>query len=121
MNFKDYQDNAIKTAKTGDFKFNLIHAAMGLAGEAGEFIDCVKKYAIYGQVVDSKNAAEELGDILWFVALACDTLAINMADVAAHNIEKLQARYPEKYSDLHAAQRLDKKESAWLSANTTRI
>lgn len=112
MNFKEYQDNAIKTAKTGDFHFNLIHAAMGLAGEAGEFTDCVKKYAIYGQTLDSKNAAEELGDILWFIALACNTLGVNMAEIAQQNITKLQARYPEKYTDLHAAQRLDKQESA---------
>lgn len=108
MNFKEYQDNAIKTAKAGDFKFNLVHAAMGLAGEAGEFTDCVKKYAIYGQALDSKNAAEELGDILWFVALACDTLGVNMVEIAQQNITKLQARYPEKYSDEHAKKRLDK-------------
>lgn len=110
MNFKDYQDNAIKTAKTGDFKFNLIHAAMGLSGEAGEFTDCVKKYAIYGQSLDSKNAAEELGDILWFVALACETLSVSMEKIAAQNIAKLQARYPEKYTDELAAKRLDKME-----------
>ena len=108
MNFKNYQDNANKTAKAGDFKFNLIHAAMGLAGEAGEFTDCIKKYAIYGQSLDKCNAIEELGDVLWFVALACDTLGVDMELVAARNIAKLQARYPEKYSDEHAAQRLDK-------------
>lgn len=108
MNFKEYQDNAVKTAKAGDFKFNLVHAAMGLAGEAGEFTDCIKKYAIYGQSLDSRNAAEELGDVLWFVALACDTLGINMEFIADQNIAKLQKRYPEKYTDLHAAQRLDK-------------
>lgn len=108
MNFKEYQDNAIKTAKAGDFKFNLVHAAMGLAGEAGEFTDCIKKYAIYGQSLDSRNAAEELGDVLWFVALACDTLGINMEFIADQNIAKLQKRYPEKYTDLNALQRLDK-------------
>ena len=110
MNFEEYQQNAVRTAKRGDFKFNLIHAAMGLAGEAGEFTDCVKKYAIYEQSLDSKNAAEELGDILWFVALACDTLGVNMTEIAQQNITKLQARYPENYSDEHAEKRLDKME-----------
>lgn len=111
MNFKDYQDNAIKTAKAGDFKFNLTHAAMGLSGEAGEFTDCIKKYVVYGQSLDSKNAAEELGDVLWFVALACETLSVSMEKIAEQNIAKLQARYPEKYSDEHAEQRLDKSDS----------
>jgi NTP pyrophosphatase (non-canonical NTP hydrolase) len=108
MNFEEYQKNAIRTAKAGDFVFNLLHAAMGLAGEAGEFVDCVKKYAIYGQTLDSKNAIEELGDLLWFVALACDTLGVNMESVASKNVDKLAKRYPEKYSDYHAEKRLDK-------------
>lgn len=114
MNFQEYQQNAIKTAKAGDFKFNLVHAAMGLAGEAGEFTDCVKKYAIYGQSLDRKNAVEELGDLMWFIALACDTLQVSMADIATQNIEKLAKRYPEKYTDFHAVQRLDKNENEVL-------
>jgi len=108
MNFQEYQQNAIKTAKAGDFKFNLVHAAMGLSGEAGEFTDCVKKYAIYGQSLDKQNALEELGDLMWFIALACDTLQVDMELIANRNIEKLAKRYPEKYTDLHAEQRLDK-------------
>ncbi len=32
--FEKYQENAVRTAKDGDAKFNLIHAAMGLAGES---------------------------------------------------------------------------------------
>jgi NTP pyrophosphatase (non-canonical NTP hydrolase) len=110
MTFSIYQNQAIRTAKAGDFKFNLVHAAMGLAGEAGEFTDCVKKYAIYGQSLDRVNAAEELGDLLWFIALACDALGVSMADVANQNIEKLAKRYPEKYTDLHAELRIDKDE-----------
>jgi len=108
MTFSAYQNQAIRTAKQGDLTFNLTHAAMGLAGEAGEFVDCVKKYAIYGQDLDRENAAEELGDLLWFIALACETLRISMADVANKNIEKLAKRYPEKYTDFYAKERLDK-------------
>jgi NTP pyrophosphatase (non-canonical NTP hydrolase) len=115
MNFQEYQENALKTAKAGDFKFNLVHAAMGLAGEAGEFTDCIKKYVIYGQSLDKSNALEELGDALWFVALACDTLGVSMQQIAAQNIAKLQKRYPEKYSDERAAERLDKNETGEIN------
>ena len=111
MTFSIYQDQAIRTAKLEGFKFNIGHAALGISGEAGEFADCVKKYLIYNQSLDRKNAAEELGDLLWYIALACDSLGISMADVATQNIEKLAKRYPEKYTDLHAQQRLDKNES----------
>jgi NTP pyrophosphatase (non-canonical NTP hydrolase) len=115
MNFQEYQKNALKTAKAGDFKFNLVHAAMGLAGEAGEFTDCIKKYVIYGQSLDKSNALEELGDALWFVALACDTLGVDMELVANRNVAKLQKRYPEKYSDERAAERLDKNETGEIN------
>lgn len=112
MNFQEYQEKAMRTAKKEgtDEKFDLMHAAMGLAGEAGEFTDCVKKHLVYGQELDSKNAIEELGDLLWFVALGCKTLGVTMEQVASQNIEKLQKRYPEKYSDLHAKERLDKND-----------
>ena len=85
-----------------------MHAALGLSGEAGEFSDCAKKYLGYGQELDCENAVEELGDLLWYVALGCESLGVSMADVAQQNIDKLKKRYPEKYTDFHAEERLDK-------------
>ena len=110
MSLNNYQKQAIRTAKIEGFKFNITHAAMGLAGEAGEFTDCIKKYVIYGQSLDRINAVEELGDILWFVALACESLGVDMQTIADLNIGKLAKRYPEKYTDLNAELRLDKNE-----------
>ena len=104
----NYQELAIRTAKDGGFKFNLTHAVFGLTCEVGEFADCIKKYLIYGQSLDRDNAAEELGDIMWFVALVCETLDLKMDDIAMANIDKLKARYPDKYSDELAETRLDK-------------
>jgi len=108
MSFNLYQTQAMRTAKIEGFKFNIGHAALGISGESGEFSDCVKKYLVYGQALDRENAAEELGDLLWYIALGCETLGVSMADVAIQNINKLQARYPDKYSDFHAIERLDK-------------
>jgi NTP pyrophosphatase (non-canonical NTP hydrolase) len=104
----EYQDLAMRTAKPLSTRDNLVHAVMGLSGEAGEFADCIKKSLIYGQPLNHANAMEELGDILWFVALACKTLEVPMTHVAQMNVDKLATRYPEKYSDALAAQRLDK-------------
>lgn len=108
MSFNLYQAQAMRTAKIEGFKFNIGHAALGISGESGEFSDCVKKHLVYGQSLDRENAAEELGDLLWYIALGCETLGVSMADIATQNINKLQARYPEKYSDFHAIERLDK-------------
>lgn len=105
----EYQALALRTAKRGSFKDDLNHAALGVAGEAGEFADAVKKYTVYNRSFDLENAAEELGDLLWYIALGCETLGVAMSEVAEQNIDKLRERYPEKYTDELAAQRLDKK------------
>jgi NTP pyrophosphatase (non-canonical NTP hydrolase) len=108
MNLNTYQALANRTAKPLDPDENLIHAVMGLSGEVGEFADAIKKHLIYGQPLNRVNAMEELGDVLWFVALACKALEVPMEHIAQMNIDKLAVRYPEKYSDTLAAQRLDK-------------
>lgn len=107
----EYEEEALRTAKDmGSVKMNLIHAALGLSSDVGEFVDCIKKHAIYGKDLDKKNAIEELGDVLWFVVLACNTLNVNLSDVMRANIEKLAKRYSDKYSDEAAIARADKKK-----------
>lgn len=106
--FDEYQPAALRTAKRMNEDCDLMHAALGLAGEAGEFADAIKKYLVYAKPLDRANAIEEIGDILWYCALACETLGVNMSEVAEQNISKLMLRYPEKYTDVLAAKRLDK-------------
>jgi len=98
----------MRTAKRVDFHLDLTHAAYGLAGEAGEFVDSVKKHQIYNKELDKENLLEEIGDILWYTALAAEVLGANLGDIAKSNVAKLQKRYPEKYTDLLANERLDK-------------
>lgn len=106
----DYQEAAMRTAKDmGSEKMNLIHAAMGMSSDAGEFVDCIKKHAIYGKALDVNNAIEEIGDVMWFCALAAHTLGISLEEIAQANIMKLMQRYPENYSDLAAITRADKR------------
>jgi len=76
----------------------LIHAAMGLATEAGEFLDPLKKALFYGKPVDKVNLTEELGDIMWYIAIACDALGVELGDVMQRNITKLATRYPDKFT-----------------------
>lgn len=106
--FATYQQLAMRTAKPMEPADDLMHAAFGLAGEAGEFADCIKKHLVYGQPLDNVNAAEELGDLLWYVALGCHALGLDMASIAAQNIDKLRRRYPSQYQDELAAFRADK-------------
>lgn len=105
IDFDIYQRQAIRTASPRD---PLAHVALGLTGEAGEFADAVKKHLIYGKPLDTENLREELGDLLWYVALGAQTLGVSMAELAQQNIDKLKKRYPETYSDELASARLDK-------------
>jgi NTP pyrophosphatase (non-canonical NTP hydrolase) len=83
----------------------LCHAMIGLCTEAGEFQDAVKKSLFYGKTLDRTNLAEELGDIMWYVAIACDTLGVNLEDVMEKNIAKLKARYGDKFTEQAALNR----------------
>jgi NTP pyrophosphatase (non-canonical NTP hydrolase) len=84
----------------------LLHAILGLTTETGELATVLKKLVYYGKQYsdqDLKRAfTDELGDLLWYVALACDTLGLDLSEVMAANIRKLQARFPDRFSE-HAA------------------
>ena len=116
MDIKTYVDLSDRTCKhlgenehVMDAKdYDLMHATLGIAGESGEIVDAVKKHVIYNKPLDIANMREEIGDIMWYIALACRTLDFDMEEILQENIEKLAKRYPEKYTDAHASLRLDK-------------
>lgn len=84
---------------------DLIHSQLGMSSEVGEFADALKKSLYYVRPLDETNLAEELGDILWYMALAATALGVDLSIVAEANIAKLSARYPEKFGDLGAINR----------------
>lgn len=87
---------------------DLLHMSLGLSGEVGELVDTVKKNIFYGQEFDQDNAKEELGDILYCVTAMCSVIGVTLEEIMVHNKEKLEARYPDGYSDEAAKARVDK-------------
>lgn len=83
----------------------LLHAAMGLCTEAGEFMDMMKKHILYGKPLDEVNLREELGDKLWYTALALDELKSTFEATFDVNIAKLRARYPNNFTEKDALNR----------------
>lgn len=71
----------------------------------------MKKFVVYGGALNRINAIEEIGDLLWYCAYACEALGVDISEVAEQNLFKLSLRYPDQYSDLLAAKRLDKQEA----------
>jgi NTP pyrophosphatase (non-canonical NTP hydrolase) len=83
----------------------MLHSAMGLCTESAEFLDMLKKHIFYGKPLDLVNAKEEIGDSMWYVAIAVDVLQTTLDEVMTVNISKLKARYPEKFTEHHAENR----------------
>lgn len=83
----------------------LTHAGLGLSTEANEFCDQLKKHIVYGKELDKVNLIEELGDLCWFIAMACDELGTSFEEIQEININKLKARFGEKYTDDKALNR----------------
>ena len=77
--------------------------SMGLAGEAGEVVDLLKKHLYHGHPLNEDQLSRELGDLLWYVAGLCTEYGVDLSTVASMNIEKLNRRYPEGFS--HEASR----------------
>lgn len=107
----DYQQLAGRSAKELPAGERFWHGAQGAASDAGELLDISKANQFYGKPVDVTHAVEEIGDVLWFLAEACNGLGVPLSFAALCNLDKLRKRYPEKYSNELAIARLDKKES----------
>lgn len=97
MEFNDYQKKALRTAGDSEPKKLLLNGVMGLAGEAGECIDLMKKHLFQGHDLDREKLKDELSDVLWYVAAVASGLEIELDEVAVHNVNKLIKRYPEGF------------------------
>lgn len=86
-----------------------MYPALGLAGEAGEVCEKVKKLIrdqdiicghasdhgyLTDDLTDEQRAplVKELGDVLWYCAALASELGVSLADVAQANYDKLKAR-----------------------------
>lgn len=98
MTANGYQKAALRTAnKRLSAKNQLDNGLMGLCGESGEALDILKKHKFQGHELDKEHIAKELGDIAWYLAISAWALGYELDEIFEMNIEKLQARYPEKF------------------------
>jgi NTP pyrophosphatase (non-canonical NTP hydrolase) len=97
MTFEEYQKKAEITVVYPNKGKNLIYTVLGLVGESGEVAEKIKKIIRDkdGQIneEDKQLLAKELGDVLWYLAMASQELGLSLDYVAGLNIEKLQDRY----------------------------
>jgi NTP pyrophosphatase (non-canonical NTP hydrolase) len=100
MTLNEYQQAALETAQYPDRGNNVIYPSLGLAGEAGEAVDKVKKIWRNLGVTSGREylasqrleLAKEIGDVMWYVAALADEIGFDLESVAAMNMAKLKDR-----------------------------
>jgi NTP pyrophosphatase (non-canonical NTP hydrolase) len=97
LTFEVYQQKASKTALYPKRLQNLEYPTLGLAGEAGEVANVVKKIQrdFGGNLTDEIRAKlkDELGDVLWYISACADELGLTLEQIAEFNINKLAERH----------------------------
>jgi len=101
------QQDALQRLIDNDYSLNpflvrLMHSAIGCGSEAGEFLSLIQDYVYYGKPIDKTKILKELGDIVWYINQACDELGVDISTLKVSNIAKLEARYPDKFSEYRA-------------------
>ena len=97
MNFEEYQHEASQTALYPRRLNNIEYATLGLAGEAGEVANIVKKIQrdFGGELTDEirQKLKDELGDVLWYISACADELQLSLKEIAEFNVGKLAKRH----------------------------
>ena len=97
MNFEEYQSAAGQTALYPHRLENLEYPTLGLAGEAGEVANIVKKIQRdhEGVITEETRAKllDELGDVLWYISACADELGLSLDQIATFNFDKLSKRH----------------------------
>lgn len=95
MTLNEYQKCALETAIYQE-EFKVIYPTLGMAGEAGEVADKVKKIIRDNQsefTADKKaEIMKEIGDVMWYCATLAHDLGYSLEEVAKTNVEKLRSR-----------------------------
>lgn len=104
MTFNEYSKSI---RPTRDCPSSIFYSALGLAGEAGEVVDKIKKYwrdKVYKSEEDwdheldlmdkdtKEGIIKEMGDVMWYLSDLADLLGVSLDRVAQTNIQKIKGR-----------------------------
>ncbi len=98
MDFNEYEEKASETAVFNDrtTEYKLMYLALGVAGEAGEVAEKIKKVMRNdnGIVSDEKRESikSEVGDVLWYLSQLSRELGFTIEDAAQANMRKITDR-----------------------------
>ncbi len=97
--FEEYEEHSRSFGNYPNRGNSIVYPAMGLAGEAGEVANEVKKYIRddrHRLTIERKfKIIEEMGDVLWYLGALSFEIGTTLEEVAKVNLAKLSKRYAE--------------------------
>lgn len=93
MTFAEYQDAMRRSYIPG----RRVNHVLGIAGEAGEVCELVKKDEYHAKPYDKEKMKDELGDVLWYVTAMAEDHGYTLEEIAEGNALKLAKRYPNGF------------------------
>lgn len=103
------KDGALIKQELTPLDADLLHMGVGVAGEAGELLDAIKKATIYRKPLDLENLIEELGDLEFYMERIRQITGVTRDQTLQATINKLGKRYSSgAYSNDQATVRADK-------------
>ena len=94
--YQDKDDNMLLERDGKDIG-GVFNACLGLSGEVGELNDMIKKWIFHEKPFDEEHAKKELGDVMWYVAMMCESFGWDLDEIFQMNVDKLKARYPQGF------------------------
>lgn len=95
----EYQSRCLWTRKGKmDERETHMSWSLAIAGEAGELANLTKKVFVHGHPYDQDKVIDELGDILWYIAVYADGIGVSLSEIAERNLAKIARRYPDGFS-----------------------
>ena len=95
MNVDLYQkgtlDTFIKSSKVSD---TIMHVVAGVGAESGEVLACFQKFARgdFDYVELTRRLEGEIGGLMYYTAMLCNIMNLNLSDIMRSNRESLLSR-----------------------------
>jgi len=103
MDLNEYQQVCKTTARKGkSVNEDLCNFGLGLTGEAGDIASCIKKLIFHKNESIKQGIKENIGDMMWYTAMICNSMNWNFEKILEENIKKLKTRYPQGFTEKDA-------------------
>lgn len=110
----NYRNEVLKNCpnfSTDSIGQKLSLAGLGVAGEAGEVADLIKKILHHDVQLETvrEKLIKEMGDVYWYLEYLAAALNISTESVLEANVEKLRLRHPNGWSPKSQQQKADER------------